>query len=255
MKHVNVGIIGAMALAVAVINPSNSSFAVPFTDTFTGPPSAGWVTDRYEPAGFNSVGGRLQITISSADSQANRPPAYNSTFYNTQGRQHQALVNGNWQLTGQLFVTSDQISGGQRSDLWGSTGNVGTEVGADYFILGYIGSTPRVWDSDIGWVNLGGSAVAGQYDIDISYNGSSVDYVLNGNSVYSDTTLGPLTSQFRTVFAQAYNKGESFVQEFDNINVGLKSSSVPDNGSNLASLGLASLGLVVFRKKIQAVTA
>jgi hypothetical protein len=57
------------------------------------------------------------------------------------------------------------------------------------------------------------------------------------------------------VFAQAYNKGESFVQEFDNINVGLKSSSVPDNGSNLASLGLASLGLVVFRKKIQAVTA
>lgn len=238
-------VIGVVAVALAVINVS----AVPFSDTFTGAPDAGWGTDRFEPAGFNSVGGRLQITISSADSQANRPPAYSSAFYNTQGRQHQALVNGNWQLTGQLFITADQISGGQRADLWGSTGDVGTEVGADYFILGYIGSTLRVWDSDIGWVNLGGSAVAGQYDIDISFNGSSVDYVLNGNSVYSDTTLGALSSQFRTVFVEAYNKGDNFVQEFDNINVGLKSGApVPDNGSTFASLGLASLGLLVIRK-------
>lgn len=254
MKKNIVGI-GAMAmLALAVINPLNS-FAVPFSDTFTGPPDAGWVTDRYEPAGFNSVGGRLQIAISSADSQANRAPAFSSAFYNTQGRQHQALVNGNWQLTGQLFVTADQISGGQRADLWGSTGNVGTEVDADYFILGYIGSTLRVWDSDIGWVNLGGSAVAGTYDIDISYNGSSVDYVLNGNSVYSDTTLGPLTSQFRTVFAEAYNKGDNFVQEFDNINVGLKSSSVPDGGSTFGMLAAASTVGFVLRRKLEVVTA
>jgi hypothetical protein len=254
MKKTNIGLIGALAMALAVINPSNS-FAIPFSDTFTSPPDSGWVTDRYEPAGFNSVGGRLQITISSADSQANRPPAYNSAFYNTQGRQHEALVNGNWQLTGQLFVTADQISGGQRADLWGSTGDVGTEVGADYFILGYIGSTLRVWDSDIGWVNLGGSATAGTYDIDVSFNGSSVNYVLNGNSVYSDATLGPLTSQFRTVFAEAYNKGDSFVQEFDNINVGLKSSSVPDNGGTLGMLAAASTVGFFVRRKIEAVTA
>lgn len=51
-----------------------------------------WQQDRYAPAVFangGTVAGRsdvLNLGVAVADSQANRPPAFASTFYNTQGR-------------------------------------------------------------------------------------------------------------------------------------------------------------------------
>ena len=253
------------SLMVATLFGASTAFAVGFTDSFGGPGiNPGWITDRYEPAGFSSVGGRLEIDISDADSAANRPAGYSSIFYNTQGRQREALVSGLWTLSGEIEVGSDVTGNNlRRADLWGRTGAVGTETDAEYFILGYrnfdpldpfnsssasIGSAWRVWDGDTvnGWVDIGTSVTAGWHDVSISYTGSSILYQLDGVPVYTDTTLGTLTADFTTAYAQAYNfDAGDYTARFDNINV-----SVPEAGatSPLLATGLGFIGLLGFFK-------
>lgn len=241
---------------------SVKSLAVGFLDQFNSI-DPGWVTDRYAPAGFNSVAGNLEITISDTDSAANRPSGYSSAFYNTQGRQRDGQVTGQWTLVGDINVGSD-VGGNnlRRADLWGRTGNVGTETGAAYFILGYrnfdpndvfnpsapnITSAWRVWDEDTanGWVDLATPVTAGWHNVSIHYTGAAIQYILDGNLVYTDNTINALSPQFTTVFAQAYNFGAGgYTALFDNIGV-----SVPDAGST-SGLMMAGIGfLTIFGLK------
>ncbi len=256
-------VVGALVVAGAI-----GAKAVGFSDTFTGPGiDPGWVTDRYEPAGFSSVGGRLEIEISDAQSAANRPGGFSGTFYNTQGRQRAATINGQWQLTGQIEVG---LTGLRRGDIWARTGGSGTGVNATYPIFGYrnfdpldpfnpssggISSAWRVWDADTanGWVDLINPVTAGWHDLSISYDGSALVYMLDNSPVYTDTTLAGLEGQLTTVFAQAYNFGTGgYIQRFDNINASEKTSGVPDQGSSLAMLGVAAGSLGFVRRKLKA---
>jgi hypothetical protein len=171
-------------LSVACCLPLSSVSAAVFSDDFTGGVDPAWTTDRYEPAGFASVpflgDDRLQISISDAQSSANRPVGQSSSFYNTQGRNAAVGSVAEWSVSADVYVSSDMTSGAnlRRTDLWARTGDIGTEVGAAYPIIGLrrfdpadpfnagasnISSVWRVWDADTanGWVDLADSVAAG----------------------------------------------------------------------------------------------
>jgi hypothetical protein len=255
-----------LGIGAAFVFTSCTSYAS-FSDTFDsiGP---GWVTDRREPAAFvseNFLGdNRLKIEVNGVTESS----PYNSAFYLTQGRQHQASVSGLWSMTGQIYVGSDAVSGNnlRRFDLWGRSGLVGNETGADYWIMGVrrfdaadpfnvsagnITSAWRVWDGNVGWIDIATPVATGWHDVGISFDGANVNYSLNGNTVYTDSTVGALAGSFTTVYAQAYNFGPNngnYNAYFDNINV--TATAVPEPSSMLALLGVGMLPFIRrFRRK------
>lgn len=60
----------------------------------------------YTPSGFQTSGGRLIETISSADSQTNRSNAYGDEIYNFQGRMYD-LPSGVIQVTADIYIPAD----------------------------------------------------------------------------------------------------------------------------------------------------
>jgi len=69
-----------------------------FADTF-GSINSAWVTDRHDPAGFESVSflgdNRLNLTI--------QPPAESDAFQNTQGRHRTTAITGLRKLNSDIF--------------------------------------------------------------------------------------------------------------------------------------------------------
>lgn len=179
---------------------------------------AGWVTDRYAPASFANVGtfqGRndvLGIEISNNDSLSNRPSGYQTTFYNTQGKQHTISGGAGSVLAADLFISSswaDPNNGNVRTDMWGVMTD-GSQV-TDYPIIGFTNydGNPRlrIWD-DTGWHDL---TTAISYNawtsFAIEFTGTSYDYSVNDVVVYSDTAIDGSTG-FQAVIMQAYNFGD-----------------------------------------------
>ncbi len=198
-----------------------------------------WVTDRYAPAGFDSVmfdgDNRLMVSISDADSAANRPSGYSSTFYNTQGRQRPMTSAPQWCVIGQVYVSADMISGNnlRRTGLWARTGQVGTETGADYFMIDIkrfddadafnpaaanITSTWRVWDSDTGWEVVSAPLTVGWHDLRITSTGTEVQYYIDNVLVNTDDAINTTYPNLTTIFINSYNFGAGDYQVYwDNV--------------------------------------
>lgn len=243
----------AGALSAASIMPS-------FADIPTG-----WVTDRYEPTSFANVGtymGRdnvLGIGITSAGDLANRLPGYQSTFYNTQGRQHALTGVAGDVLSADLYVPAswaDGAAGSVRTDMWGvmTDGSVVTE----YPILGfsnYGGAARfRLWDQDVPslWVDLGASI---NYDawnsFAITFTGTVYEYSVNGTLVYTDTTINSSTT-ISAVIMQAYNFADPSITGATPVNYTAHWSNtpVPELTSTLALLGLGLGTLGGLRRRL-----
>ncbi|MDZ4832154.1 MAG: cohesin domain-containing protein [Phycisphaerae bacterium] len=134
-------------------------------------------TDRYAPFLFESAffdgDFRLLHQVNSADSAANRPPAFMSAFYNTQGRKLDINSATGTSVSMDLYIGSDW--GGpdnRRADLWLTTFDSLNDI-SGFPILGFaqIMGDPlatgnfRVFTQDIdnnpsngytpGWVSLG----------------------------------------------------------------------------------------------------
>lgn len=246
---------GLAGLLLGIL-PAQAALVMP---SFDNAP-AGWVMDRYDPDSFGDIGtyqGRndvLGIGISEADGLSNRPAAYQSTFYNTQGRQHAISGGAGSVLSAALWIPEEWANtqnGHVRTDMWGVMTD-GTGV-SDYPIIGFTnygdgGARLRIWEGSA-WVDLG---VAIDYDawtdLSISFTGSAYEYRVNGVVKYTDNTIDGSTG-FSATIMQAYNFcGDTSIvgancQDYTAHWSNTVTSSVPTPASlPLAALALFALG-------------
>jgi len=211
---------GFAAALLAVV-----AHAAPVLPNITGP---GWTTDRYEPASWGNVGtyqGRnnvLGIGINSTTDALNRPGGQQGNFYNTQGRQIGVTGGTGDSIAADLFLESSWANinaGAVRSDLWGRAGLIGNETGATYPIIGFtnfgaLGARLRVWDGDIGWINLG-TDVSGLFGTWVAFEiealASGYNFYVNGSLVFTDILIGSAGGGFTNGFLQAFNYNEASV--------------------------------------------
>lgn len=200
-------VVGAAAAQAGELMPS-----------FAGVPS-GWVVDRYAPAQFANVGtymGRadaLAIGISTADAYNNRPAAYQSSFYNTQGMQYAVSGGAGSTVSSGLYIDAawrDGSVGNVRTDMWGVAVDALAAVSA-YPIIGFTNydgaARYRVWDTDGMWVDLATAVNFGGWtDFSIAFTGISFDYFIDDILVYSDTGIDGSVG-LSGVIMQAYNFG------------------------------------------------
>lgn len=246
--------------------------AAPVMPSFSAVPT-GWTTDRYDPNSFSNVGtyqGRsdvLGIGISSADSFTSRPSAYQSTFYNTQGKGHAISGAAGSVLSADLYVPGawdNTENGNVRTDMWGVMSNtnvLGDEV-SDYTIIGFTnygnaGARLRVWDSDLAggsWIDvLSLTAFDSWMALSIDFTGSSYVYRVNGNIVFTDTTISD-TTHFSSVLMQAYNFGgdpsitDATARDYTANWSNTAAAAVPEPG-NFALLAIGLFGFAAVRRR------
>jgi hypothetical protein len=245
----------------------SQAIAVELMPDFSTAPT-GWTTDRYAPTSFSNVGtfqGRnnvLGIGITSAGNLANRPAAYQSTFYNTQGRQYQVAGGASSSISADLWIPTnwrDSANGSFRSDMWGVMTD-GSSV-TDYPIVGFTdyggASRFRVWDQDNGgWIDLATTVNYGAWNsLSIDFTGSSYVYSINGVVAFTDSTIGGSTG-FQAIIMQAYNfadpNGVPGANPVDYTADWSNAQGVPDGGATVMLLGATCAGLSWMRRRSMA---
>lgn len=191
-----------------------------------------WYPDRYAPAGFTpgqTAGGRVGVLdefISSADKNGSRPPVYNSGFYDFQGRKYD-LAAGTTYFIADLYVPASWSSLVQKDPSgnpanWGSlasvwaTGVDASSSAVSFPIIGFNNTAGtgtggfRVFDQTNGWTNVTGFTGADQwYQLGITIQGGQIEYLVNGQVVYTDAAGGGATA-LGNVILQGYNGGNDY---------------------------------------------
>jgi hypothetical protein len=236
-----------------------------------------WVTDRYAPAGFQSVffdgDNRLQVTIDQAGSAINRPSADSSSFYNTQGDQRPVGITGGWSLSAQVYVPSafDTTTGQLvRSSLWAESGT--TAANGEYAIIGFTNASPtdplnpeatdrsfrfQVYtgiNAEDDWFDVGVPAVFAfntWTTLEASGNATTFEFSVDGTVVYTEPADG---DDLQTAFIEAYNFGQtdanglnSYSVDWDNV---AASAVIPEPANFALVAGLATFGLAWARRRI-----
>lgn len=227
-----------------------------------------WYVDRYAPAGFESEyfdgDNRLHHSISSADSAANRPPAYSSGFYDTQGRKYDVdiPVGEKWSID--LYIPSSWATSARRADIWATTFDSFNDV-SGFPILGFICNDPsdpynttpanpqprfRFYTQDTdqdtgngysaGWIELGlpgGFSYDRWWTLEVKltsagYNYSVIDDtntpVISGTDVVTEGSV-----RAGNVIVQAFNFGESYDIYWDNAVLGPMGAVATDDCSDV----------------------
>jgi hypothetical protein len=281
MKRNKLLAIGLTAIGVC----ATSANATTISDTTT----AGWSVDRYAPGifGTGTVNGDNAIIVgtTAAEDLNNRPVAYQSPFYNTQGVSHSVTTGGSgaWSATANLYVTAGMLAGNagpSSSEFW-----LGTGVNNGYYIMAllsgmdtrsatampFTGSKLAIWNDVSGtWTYLDTSWFkVGWNNFNITSDGvNNVNYSVNGIGESSQTGMGgpsgdPSIGDPSTVYLQNYNafgsasfpdiNGGAYVSDWKGISVeaysGSNDRSVPDGGNTLLLLGSSLCGVGFFAMK------
>ena len=263
----------AQAVCLAGLMAGNAWAGLFDTSYPTGTTAGTWQKDRYTPATFANGGalaGRadvLDLGLAAADSQASRPGAYSSAFYNTQGRGLQQHLPGYAVVYGSLYVpvawaTSDGPPHNRRTDLWGEAspatgGDNCAGSGCNFFpYIGFSNGSPtaptttggtgrfRIWDGTVGTVDLATPVPYDQWsDVCIAFSGTDLKSYINGALVYTQSdmehndlaTLGP-TTHFSRVLVQAYNFGADYTAQWSGLGAGQLTSVSTQSGSGQTAL-------------------
>ena len=186
----------------------------------TDPNLSQWMQDRYSPATFEKAmfDGDNRLHIAITQDLADRPAAYQSTFYNTHGRQIQTNVDNPSVLRGKLYIPASWATSHRRSDIWGVLAAANGDV-TDYPIIGFANTTGtnptfRVWDQDLNsasgaWVDVPYIIAYNQwYDLVIEFSATEYKYYINGTLVFTDNTTQTETTQLKSIIVQGYNFGD-----------------------------------------------
>ncbi len=239
-----------------------------------------WQVDRYAPASFANAGsfaGRndvLALHLAVADSRANRPAAFNSTFYNTQGRGLALNLSAYAVVYGSLHVpaawaTSAGPAENRRTDMWAqaspATGSdTCSASGCNFFpYIGFSNTSLtdplnaggsgrfRVWDGTVGAIELTEPVQYDQWnDVCIAFSGTDLKSYINGALAYTQSnmthndvaTLGP-TTHFSRVLMQAYNFGADYTAHWSALGAGQLDGIQVQAGSGQTALPDAGFAL------------
>lgn len=265
MKHRPQFFIG-MALATLGAFPCVAS--AQFTDTFNTL-NPDWITNRYAPAGFASTmfngDNRLQLTIDETGSTANRPLTFDSSFYNTQGKQRASGITGLWTLSAEVYVasafatTTGPLVG---TSLWAHTGT--TPEGGDYMTIGFTNASStdpvnpmaadrefrfRVFNTQTAnWIDLGvpvGFVFDTWHSLSGTSTGTTFEYRIDDDLAYTAATTAG--EDLMDAMIQGYNFGEtgSYSVYWDNVTA----SAIPEPATAVLAAGLAVLGIAALRRR------
>ena len=113
----------------------------------------------------------------------------------------------------------------------------------------------RVWDGDVGWVDLANAVAFDAWtSLSIELTATSFVYSVNGTPVYTDSTINGSTS-FSATIMQAYNFADPSIAGATPVDYTAhwsNTGSVPDGGTTLVLLGCALTGLGALRRKFVA---
>lgn len=252
----------ATAVSVALMGSAAHAVTNDFneiTDT------AGYAPDRYAPEGFTAgvnFDGRqvLEQTIGTSGSTANRPAAYSSTFYNTQGMQTTNFDAGTTSMSIQLYVTDGWATTGNRmAGFWGIAENDGVAPPSFYPIIEYssdslFGAGFRGWNDASGWINLGNSNTNynGWNTLTIALNGANWDYSVNGQ-VRGSVNAGGSTYLEKGILQGHNTSSTPYAIRWDNLST---PGAVPEPSTwALMIMGFGSAGAMIRSRRMTSVTA
>jgi hypothetical protein len=244
------------ATAVGYVGASASASNVSFD--FSGPvplaasqTAGAWYTDRYAPGEFDSFtfNGEqvLRHGIRAADSAANRPSGFSSSFYDFQGRKYDLGMTGQSVSLGiDLWVDQSWEGAARNAGMWATGTNSDGDITA-YPIMAYRQDGIFTWDYiDGGWnpAVLFSSGDFGNW-VNMSFTltpGTGMEYFVNGVSV--GVFADPNTLTIENVILNGYNFGEDYDIYWDNFTA---SVVIPLPGA--AGMALAGMGMIGLRRR------
>ncbi len=230
-------------------------------------PSA-WSVGRFPPRVWstspNSIGrfDVLTIGVDALDGPTSRPPAFTGNFYNLQGREisFPSVQGAGITIAGSLYIPASWNTSNiadpalnRRSELlftYTPLANDGfcPPASDECFYYGAIGfSSAQITDQLAGggppririlkkgiadgWINLSTPFLSNAWnDMCVTFTGTTLEYFLNGNLVFTDTSLvqidpsqGPAT-RARSLSVENYNFGSTFDANWSDLEYGSRAS-------------------------------
>ena len=227
-----------------------------------------WTLSRYAPRRWTTAPlalGRadvLTIGLDALDGPSVRPPPFNSTFYNIQAREisFPTVQAAGTTVAGSLYIPASwntslpaNTSLNRRSEMLLQLTPLPTDGdcpagGSDCYYYAAIGfSNAQIADQlaggggpririlkkgiNDGWINLSTPFLSDAWnDVCVNFTGTTLQYYLNGNLVFTDETLvatdptaGPPT-RFRSTVMESYNFGFTFDSQWADLEYGSQAS-------------------------------